>query len=187
MQMTIGQKISQSRKEKGLRLSDLAEAIDMSISGVRKIETDGLQGGPSPDTLIKIADALGDPSILIYALLHNPICQRIIPRAFTPLNNINGNPSAILASLKMEMQEGIDAIEIMEGYFCLKDPSARPEFRDMLFAKLEQIIDVPRGVEELMDHLKLEGFLTEADQLEVYIRQQAKVEAHGHHKPGMEG
>lgn len=180
--VSLGQKIRSVRKEKGLRLEDLAVALNKGISAVHSIETDSIKGGPSPDDLIKIADVLQDKSILVYALLNNPICQRIIPRAFTPLNNINDNTSAILAKLREELTEAVDAVDILARIFSVKDPTTTPAYKETLLAKLEQIIDAPRCIEELFSHLKESGALSEEEHLEVHIRQQAKVEAHGHHR-----
>jgi len=47
----------------------------------------------------------------------------------------------------------------------------------------EQVLDVSRGAEVFFGRLKECGLLSEEDELEIHIRQQAKVEAHGHHKP----
>ena len=184
--MTQGEKIKNSRKNAGITRDVLGAMVGISAAAVSKIENDELKFGPTPEMLIKIADALGDQSILIYALLNNPICQRIIPRAFSPLNNINDNPSAILAKLREELVEAVDAVGILSRIFSVKEPETVPAFRETLFAKLEQVIDVPRCVEELLDRLKACGVLSDTDHLEVYVRQQAKVERHGHHRPGQE-
>ena len=181
--MTQGEKIKKSRKTAGVTREDLALHLGISPAAVSKIENDDLKFGPTPEILIKISDYLNDRSILVYSLLNNPICQRIIPRAFTPLNNINDNTSAILAKLKEELEEAIEAVDILSRNFSIKDPTANPAFKEVLLAKLEQIIDVPRCVEELVSHIKEGGFLLEEEHLEVHIRQQAKVEAHGHHVP----
>ncbi|MCP3177270.1 helix-turn-helix domain-containing protein [Desulfuromonas sp. KJ2020] len=181
--MTIGEKIRQSRKSKGMRGEDLGLAVGLTKSTISKIEKDGIKGGPDPETLVRISEALEDKSILIYALLNNPICQRIIPRAFAPLNNINENTSAILAKLREELNEAVEAVDILARIFSVKDPTTTPAYKETLLAKLEQIIDAPRCIEELFAHLKECGAMSEEEHLEVHIRQQAKVEAHGHHKP----
>jgi transcriptional regulator with XRE-family HTH domain len=180
--MTIGQKIKEARKRIGMTGDALGAAVGLTKATISKIETDALLSPPTPETLIKIADALGDQSILIYALLNNPICQRIIPRAFAPLNNINDNTSAILAKLREELEEAIQSVDILSRDFSVKNPESIPAFKETLFAKLEQILDVTRCVEELFDRLKVCGVLTDEEHLEIHIRQQAKVEAHGHHK-----
>jgi transcriptional regulator with XRE-family HTH domain len=180
--MTIGTKIRRSRKGKTLSGEELAVAIGMSPGAVWKIENDMLKGGPSPDILIKIADALGDQSILVYALLHNPICQRIIPRAFTPLNNINKNPSAILTKLQEELEEAIEASKILSRVFSHAEPASTPNFKEVLFSNLEQLLDVQRNVEEAFARLKGCGALSEEEHLELHVRQQAKVERNGHHR-----
>jgi len=184
--MTVGQKIKESRKIKGVRGEDLGAAVGLTKSTISKIENDAIKGGPDADTLIKIADALGDQSILIYALLHNPICQRIIPRAFTPLNNIKTDPVAILSKLQEELEEAGEAAKILSRIFNHAEPGRAPNFKATLFAHLEQILDVVRNIEEMFDRLKACGALSEEEHLEIRIRQQAKVERNGHHKPQME-
>lgn len=181
--MTIGQKISASRKARGVKASDLAIKIGRSSAVMSDIENDKLKGGPSPDLLVAIADALEDNSILVYALLHNPICQRIIPRAFAPLNNIKTDPSAILTKLQEELEEAMESAKILARVFAHAEPSTTPSFDEVLMANLEQIVDVPRCIEEMFAQMKSCGALSEERHLEVYVRQQAKVEAHGHHKP----
>lgn len=180
--MTVGEKIREARKKKGIRCEDLGGAVGLTKSTISKIENDTLKGGCSPELLVKIADALGDQSILIYALLNNPICQRIIPRAFTPLNNIKGDPSTILVKLQEELEEGIEAAKILSRIFAHADPSTTPNYKAVLYANLEQIVDVARCVEEMFDRLKECGALSDEEHLEIHIRQQAKVERNGHHR-----
>jgi len=179
--MTLGKKIAVSRKSKKMTGEALALAVGTAPSTISKIENDLIK--PSDETLIKISDALDDRLILLYALFASPICQRIIPRAFEPLNNINDNPSAILNKLREEMSEAIKAADILARIFSVKEPENSPCYKETLFAKLEQIIDVPRCVEELFARLKGCRALTEEEHLEIHIRQQAKVERNGHHKP----
>jgi len=180
--MTIGKKIREVRKHKGIRGEDLGYAVGITKSTLSKIENDALKGGPDPDMIIKISDALEDKSILTYALMHNPICQRIIPRAFRPLNNTKKDPSAILAKLIEELEEAIESAKILSRPFSHADPESTPKFKEVLFANLEQILDVSRNIEEMFEKLKACGVLSEEEHLEVFIHQQAKCEANGHHK-----
>lgn len=149
------------------------------------VESDALD--PAPEALVCISDRLSDRSILIYALLENPVCKRIIPRAFSPLNNIKTDPSAILAKTEEELAEAIEAVKILARIFSHAEPEKMPVYKETLFAQLEQVLDVPRCVEEMFDRFKSCGVLTEEDHLEIHIKQQAKVEAHGHHKPERSG
>jgi transcriptional regulator with XRE-family HTH domain len=180
--MTIGEKIKNSRKSAGMTRDELAERLGMSPGAVSKIENEVMKFGPTPDTIIKISDILKDKTILTYALMHNPICQRIIPRAFRPLNNTKTDPSAILAKLIEELEEAIEAAKILSRPFSHADPESTPKFKGTLFANLEQILDVSRNIEEMFEKLKACGVLSEEEHLEIYIHQQAKCEANGHHK-----
>ena len=184
--MTIGQKIRESRKKRGMNLEALAAFCGKKKSWLSAAENNAFRGDIGPADLIKIADALDDQSILTHALLANPICERIIPRAFKPLNNIKTEVSAMLAVLKEESAEMSESVEMLARCFTHKNPESQPMFRETLFAKLEQIKDVMRGGEELLAHLKDIGILSDTDLLELHLRQQAKCEAHGHHVPEME-
>ncbi len=179
--MTIGEKIRKSRKKAKVTAAELGALVGLSGAAISKIELDLVKNGPSPEMLINISDVLHDPSILTHALLENPICKRVIPRAFEPLNNINDNPSAILAKIQEEMEEGIEAAKILARNFSHADPENLPNHKGVLFANLEQILDVSRCIEEMFARLKACGALTEEEQLEIHIRQQVKVERNGHH------
>jgi transcriptional regulator with XRE-family HTH domain len=184
--VTLGQKIKNRRKEAGITRDEIADRLGVSPAAVTKIEQDSLKFGPTPETLIKISEILGDRSILLHALMENPICQMIIPRAFAPLNNINENPSAIVAKLREELEEAVEATNILSRIFSVKEPESTPAFKETLLANLEQILDVSRCVEEMFAEFKDCGALSEEEHLEVRIRQQAKVERNGHHKPERE-
>ncbi len=180
--MTIGQKIKEVRKRKGLSGAELGGLVGTSKSYISKIETDSIKGGPEPEILIKLSEALDDRTILVHALMENPICQMIIPRAFAPLNNINDNPSAVLAKLREELAEAIEAADILSRIFSVKEPQNTPNYKETLLANCEQILDTCRCVEEMFAKFKESGAMTEEDHLEIRIRQQAKVERNGHHK-----
>ncbi|MFA7537281.1 MAG: helix-turn-helix transcriptional regulator [Desulfuromonadales bacterium] len=180
--MTLGEKIRESRRVAGITRDELAHRLGISPAAITKIENNNLKFGPTPEALVELAKVLDDRSILIYALLNNPICKEIIPRAFTPLNNIKTDPSAILTKLREELDEAKERAEILARLLAHMEPESQPGFRETLYAGLEQLIDVPRCIEELFDKLKVGGVLSEEEHLEIHLRQQAKVEANGHHK-----
>lgn len=180
--MSIGQKIREARKKKGMTLEDLASVCGKKKSWLSSVENDALKGGADPDLLIQMAEVLGDSSILIYALLHNPICQRIIPRAFAPLNHIKTDPSAILTKMQEELEEAIESTKILARVFSHAEPQTTPNYEGVVMANLEQIVDVSRCIEEMFSRLKECAAISEEQHLEIYVRQQAKVEARGHHK-----
>lgn len=185
--MGIGQKICAARKNKNMTGEALGAAVGVAASTISKIENEQIKGGPDRETLVKISDALGDRSILLYALLNDPICKRIIPRAFAPLNNTRKDPLAALTKFREEIHEADEAAKILERIFSHADPSRAPAYKETLFTNLEQIIDVTRAMEEMIDKLKTDGALTDEEHLEVYIRQQAKCERNGHHKSEIAG
>jgi len=56
----FGAYLKQMREDKGLSINQLAQAAEISGSQISRIEN-GLRGIPKPQTLRKIADALGVP------------------------------------------------------------------------------------------------------------------------------
>lgn len=60
MDHRFGAYLKQMREDKGLSINQLAQAAEISGSQISRIEN-GLRGIPKPQTLRKIADALGVP------------------------------------------------------------------------------------------------------------------------------
>lgn len=55
---TVGDRIKHARESKGLDQAPLAKAAGITVSALSQIET-GVTKSPRPETLFKIADALG--------------------------------------------------------------------------------------------------------------------------------
>jgi transcriptional regulator with XRE-family HTH domain len=181
--MTLGSKISEIRKKKGVKAADLAEKIGRSGAVMSDIENDRLKGGPSPEILIRIANALDAPEILLYHCQACPIRQHVVLRYFPELNNIRRDPAVIAARLRKEMVEAAEALDRLGERFSAPDFKNRPDYQEIFEREMEQVIDVKRGIEILEFELVLEGVHTPKDLKSVYERQQAKCEARGHHKP----
>jgi transcriptional regulator with XRE-family HTH domain len=180
--MTIGQKITEARKRAGMTLESLGQAIGLGKSALSSMENDQLKGGPSSEVIVKIAMALGDQSLLLFALQENPIYKAVIPQIFPDLNNIKNDPSTIFVKLEEELGEALEASKIISRLLCHADPSSNPNFRATFMANMEQILDVMRGGEVLFLKLIESGIMTHEDRLELHDRQQKKCEDHGHHR-----
>lgn len=181
--MTVGKKILEVRKSKNITGEALGELIGLSKSAIWKIENDLLKGGPDPDTVIRIAEALCDDTILLHYIETNPVYQHILPKIFPDLNNIRRDPAIIFTRLMGEAKEAMDASEIMAGIFSNADPTRTPNFDETFKKKMEQIVDIKRAVEILEFELMASGVITKQWLQEVYDRQQRKCEDHGHHNP----
>ncbi len=186
MKMTIGQKIAASRKLKGIRGERLGEMVALSKGAISKIENDQLKGGPDPDTVVRIATALQDDTILLHYLETNPVYQAVIPKIFPDLNNIRRDPAIIFSRLAKEADESMQAAMVLAELFSNADPRNMPNFAEVFRAKMEQIIDIKRCVEILELELIASGAMTDGERRDIYERQQAKCEARGHHKPELE-
>jgi transcriptional regulator with XRE-family HTH domain len=183
--MTLGEKIKKSRNSANPKITreTLAKAVGFSPAAISNIESDQLKGGPSPDLVIKIADFIGDESILLHYLEENPVYRAIIPRIFPELNNIRKEPAIIFGRFAREAEEAKHAAEILQEIFSNADPHRVPNFEAIFKANLEQIVDVQRVAEILFIKLIDAGIMTTEERRALHDRQQAKCEANGHHNP----
>lgn len=179
--MSLGQKITEARKHRGMKQEELATQLGMSAPALSNIENDNLKGGPDPDTVNRIADALGDNSIRLYYLESNPVFQAVIPRIFPELNNIRTEPAIVFSRFADEAEEAMKAARNLSQVFAHANPRQVEGFADQFAANMEQIIDIQRCAEILMTALIAAGVMSEAEQRDLNDRQQAKCEAHGHH------
>lgn len=186
--MTLGKKISDIRKAKGVKAAELAAAIGRSAAVMSDIENDRLKGAPSPDILIRIADALNAPEVLIHHCEACPIRQHIFLKYFPDLNNIRRDPAVVANRLRKEMTEAVDALDRLGERFSDRDFKSRPDYQAVFASEMEQVIDVKRGIEILEFELLLLGVHSKEELQAVYEAQQRKCEERGHHKPnGTEG
>nr|WP_226989367.1 helix-turn-helix transcriptional regulator [Desulfuromonas sp. TF] len=179
----MGKRIVEARKNKGMTAETLGVMIGLSKGAIWKIENDQLKGGPDPETVVRISEALNDTSILLHYLEENPVYKSIIPKIFPDLNNIRRDPAIIFGKFRREASEAIDAAEVLEEIFSRTDPRSVPNFDETFKAKLEQIVDVERCSQEMFFALIAAGIMTEEDRKEIHRRQQEKCERNGHHKP----
>lgn len=180
---TIGDVIVAARKKAGLTLIQLGNMIGLSKSAVAAMETNQSKGGPDAQILIRTSETLQAPEILLHYCETCPIRNHIFIKFYPDLNNIRREPAVIAARLRKEMMEAIEALDQIGERFSDKDFKSRPDYQEQFKKSMEQVLDVERGIEVLKFELLLSGIHTKADLQEVYDRQQAKCEAHGHHKP----
>jgi len=181
--MTLGQKISEARKKKGMTLEQLGNVVNMSRATLSIIENDGLKNGPDPETVNRIADALGDNDIRLSYLECNPVFQAVIPRIFPELNNIKREPAIVFSRFADEADEAVKSARALAQLFSHANPEGQPGFKQVFVANMEQIVDIQRCAEILMTSLIAGKILSEADRMELHDRQQQKCEAKGHHIP----
>lgn len=179
--MTLGEKISQARKKKGMTLDELGSVIGMSRANLSIIENNNLKNGPDPATVNRIADALGDNSIRLLYLETNPVFQAVIPRIFPELNNIRTEPAIVFSRFADEAEEAMRAARTLSQIFGHANPRSVPGFEQTFAANMEQIIDVQRCAEILMTALVASEVITENERRDLHNRQQRKCEEKGHH------
>lgn len=178
---TLGEKITASRKRRGMTQQQLADVVGLTGASISAYENDGLKNGPDPATLIKISEALNAPEILIHHCDTCPVRQHIMLKLFPDLNNIRRDPAVIISRLRKEMLEAAEAADRLGERYSDANFKARPDYREVFEREMEQIIDVKRGIEILEFELLLSGLHTRDDLDRVYERQQRKCEEHGHH------
>ncbi|WP_316348508.1 helix-turn-helix transcriptional regulator [Desulfuromonas acetoxidans] len=184
--MSLGKKISKRRKDIGMTASSLAKAIGRSTAVMSDIENDRLKGGPAPDVVVAISEALLDESIMISYLEGNPVYQAVLPKVFPDLNSIRRDPAIIFSRIRNEMREGAEAADILSEIFGNSDPTKTPGYEKVFAAKLEQLIDVKRAIEILEFELLASKVMTKEFLSCVYDQQQKKCIDHGHHNPDVE-
>jgi transcriptional regulator with XRE-family HTH domain len=181
--MTIGQKIIAARKRNTMTQSELAFKVGLTGASLSVYENDGLKGAPDTRTLIRIADTLDAPEILMHHCEVCPIRQHVMMKQFPDLNNIRTEPSIIANRLRQEMIEGAAAADELSQLYAHKDFQKLPEFQARHKALHEQIVDAERAMEILKFELIRLGALTREEHNEIVASQQAKCEEHGHHIP----
>jgi transcriptional regulator with XRE-family HTH domain len=181
--MSMGKKIVEARKNKGMTAEALGAMIGLSKGAIWKIENDQLKGGPDPETIVRISEALNDTSILTHALQENPIFQAIVPRIFPDLNNIRRGPKAIFTRISREAGEARDAAAILAALFSNPEPERIPGYEQTFKIKMEQLVDIKRGIEIAEFELIATRIVTEEWIREVYEHRQRKREERGHREP----
>lgn len=181
MNKTLGQIITAARKAKDMTQVDLGEKIGLTGASLSAIENDNLKSGPDARTLIRIAETLSAPEILMHHCECCPIRQHIMMKQFPDLNNIRTEPSIIANRLRQEMIEGAAAADELSQLYAHKDFQALPEFQARHKKLHEQIVDAERAMEILKFELVRMGALTREEHTQIVENQQAKCIAHGHH------
>jgi len=181
--MTLGKTIKAARKKMGISLDDLGFKVGLAKSSLSGIENDNFKNGPDPKTLIRIADALSAPEILLHHCENCPIRQHIMLRHYPELNNIRKDPASIIAKMRKEMQEAIEAADALGEKYLKVDFKNDPEYERTFTEAMEQILDVERVIETLKFELVLNQIHTQEEMQKVIDHQQQKCIEHGHHVP----
>ena len=181
--MSLGKTIQAARKRKKITLSELGSSVGLAKSSLSLLENDNFKNSPDHKTLIRIAEALNAPEILIYHCQECPIRQHIMLRHYPELNNIRTDPASIVAKMRKEMQEAIDAADQLGEKYLKVDFKNDPDYQHVFFQAMEQILDVERVIETLKFELILHQVHTHEEIQQVVDHQQQKCIEHGHHKP----
>jgi len=180
---TLGQKIEEARKRRGMKQDELGVILNLCKSSVSKIENNELKGGPDPATVVKIAEVLRDESLLFFYLEQNPVYRAVLPKVFPDLNRIRTEPAVIFTKVAHETEEAKEAAMILSEVFMRPEPRQMPGFDELFKAKMEQLLDVKRAVEILEFQLIAAGIMSKETLQEIYDSQQAKCEERGYHVP----
>ena len=180
--MALGEMITAARKRKGMKQEDLGEIVGQSKSSISKIENDELKGGPAPELVVAISNALNDEAILLRYLEDNPVYKAVLPKVFPDLNRIRKDPAVIFTKVAHEADEAMKAAMVLSEVFMRPEPRQLPGFDELFAAKMEQLLDVKRAVEILEFQLLAAGVLTKESLQEIYDRQQRKCVARGYHQ-----
>ena len=180
---SIGTKIVEARKRNGMRQDELATLIGLTPPSLWAYENNKLKKNPDPQTLIRIAEALGDTSILSHYCELCPIRNKIFIRRFPELNNINTNPTVIVMKVKQELAEGIAALEPLVAKMLTKDFTACPEYQGVLEESLVQVMGTAQSLDILVHQFLIAGIISPVTVKKSLRRLQEWCEHRGHHLP----
>lgn len=178
--------LREARKKAGLSLAAAAVELGKTKSALHRAETG--QTPPEDELLIRASRRYKALGLLQSSCLQCPLRTEIMVQLFPELNNIRRDPLAVAARLKQELIEAVRATDRLVERMSDVDFASQPAYRDAWAKEYEQLVDVERGIEILRTELILQGAHTLEEVMSVHESQQAKCEAHGHHKPtGTEG
>lgn len=185
--MTLGEKIAAARKAKGMTLEALGEAVGLVKSSLSGYENGTLKGGPDIRTLIRIAKALEDPSILSFYCDACPVRNEVFIRRYPELNNIERTPMVIFAKVIQELEEGAEALRPLVGKMMRKDFASCPDFQETLDHALMQLF----GTEQALEILVHEALAKQILSPEKVLKKRQELQAHcvreGYHIPAKTG
>ena len=187
MAKTLGQIIEAARKRRGLTQTQLGAAVGLVQNVISMFETDSLKNGPDPRTLIKIAHALHDDSILSYHCETCPIRNEIFIRRFPELNNINRDPALIVHKVQKELREGIDALTPLLDRMDTINFKECPEYQQVLTDSLVQIMGTAQSLDILVHQFLVAGILSPETLKDSLKKLQEWCEHRGHHVPAKTG
>lgn len=162
-------------------------AMDIGI-GISTLHDAERSAAPSPALLIRAAEAYNDTSLLVSHCEACPIRQAALLRVFPDLDNVRKDPAIIVARIRQEMAEALKQLDRLAEDMSTLDFSTRESYRKTWAGKLDQLMDVERGIEMLKHELVNQGMHTIAEIKSAEAANQAKCEARGYcRKTGTEG
>jgi transcriptional regulator with XRE-family HTH domain len=185
--MSLGKKITESRKRRGMKQEELGQIVGLTGASLSAYENDGLKGGPDIRTLIRIARALEDPSILSFYCDACPVRNEVFIRRYPELNNIERTPMVIFAKVIQELEEGADVLRPLVGKMMRKDFADCPDFAETLDHALMQLF----GTEQALEILVHEALAKQILSPEKVLKKRQELQAHcvreGYHIPAKTG
>lgn len=145
--MTIGERIKQTRKEKGMTQKQVAELCGMADSAIRKYESGSQK--PKLETLCKIASALGvSPSFLagLDPLVDTPENRKIVDEGFISFGKaVEGlkGPKETAESISSYFTEPSDEDYLLMAFDELNDKGKR-----IAIERVQELAKIPEYQEK---------------------------------------
>lgn len=111
--MTIGKKIKSSRKKKGLTQGELGKRVGLSQNALSLLENDELKKGVDTRTLIRIAKALEDFSVLAHFCESCPVRHHLVNLHAQDLNAPSQDRSGLPNCLGKEILAIAEALQAL--------------------------------------------------------------------------
>jgi transcriptional regulator with XRE-family HTH domain len=171
--MTLGQKIRESRRARRMTQQAVADLAAISRPTLVELEKDVRK--PADEVVIRLADALEDPTVLTHRCAVCPVREAALFRLLPGLNNLRRDgPAAVAVRVKGEMVEAMEDLDRLIDCMGDLDLARRADYRDVYKQAMQQVIDVKRGIETLEFEFLVNGAHALAELREVYRRRRAK-------------
>jgi transcriptional regulator with XRE-family HTH domain len=150
---SIADRIRASRRKRKLTMDALGRRVGLSKSAIFKIEKNQNKNPLDPHFLIRIAEVLQDPLILVHYCNDCTIHRHLLLQHFPELKNSWDDPAAVLNHLRQEMIDAVQILDHLVGKHGVTRSELRQEgpfsFSDEFVRDMRKILGMRKAMEML--------------------------------------
>jgi transcriptional regulator with XRE-family HTH domain len=144
--MTLGQIVKEARKSKGWTQKQLGQEAGLGQATISALEHDDLGSRLDAQTLIRIAEALNDISILAHHCETCPIRVHLFEKRFGALKGQRQDLAALVMQLGQEMVTAVKVLEELGRIVATEDFATSDQEREKARRLFGQISEIERGI-----------------------------------------